>query len=203
MPSYTIYPTGTNDGIAGTYDGMSDFDSARNAASAQEIDTVGAELRVVSFYDGASYGSYVSNLGFDTSSLAGSVASASITLVRPIGNSENTIRAYLNSWANAGSWTTGAALSGATLVGFVTLLGTSIETIPVTNLATITPSANLKMTLCDERHVTGTAPTFSETCRFYSADASGTTNDPYLSITTVTGGAFLYRRPAIRPLLVR
>jgi len=147
-----------------------------------------------------SYSLFESFLSFDTSSIgSGSAVSAAIlalTSQSDVSETDFTIEARLYDWgASVGNadWVAGAGLSALTLLANrPTSSGWVAETAyDLTNVAfpeNVNKAGSTSLLLCSDRLTAGTAPTQSEHVLAYSADQTGTTSDPKLTVTYAAGG---------------
>ncbi len=189
MPSYTIY--GSTDDFT-VYGQDAAYSTARSTAFAA-LSQSSTNLTVGQFLDGTpEYQVYQACLSFDTSGVAGAFSSASLNLYDSGTNGGTVIvEAREHAWASYG---TGAYVAGASLSGKA-LFGTSSSWSGVSALyraitcvlSDISRTSAYKLLLHSQNQRLDVAPTGSEYRVLRSSDQSGTTNDPYLSVETVTG----------------
>lgn len=175
MASYTIYAGADDHSLYGN----SMFGAAvdyYNGSSSSTQHAVGG------LFDGVDNYYYESFEKFDTSSVAGTFQSASFNLVSDGTVGTCTLRLRDRTWSSPSlsNWATSSTISGLTLRGSGGVSGSGAKSI---SLSSIVVSASWTTLLTLQQQEGG--GTGSE-LYFKSADNSGTTNDPYLSITTVT-----------------
>jgi len=169
------------------------------------VEAVGQQYVVGNvFYDGDDhfydwFAVYESFLAFDTSSIPdGDTVSAAVLRVTVSGDSSDTdfdIQARLRDWGTTvtiADWVAGADLSGLTLLGsYATSSGFTVNTgydlSDTAMAANVSKTGSTRMLLCSSRTVGNNAPTGDERVFAYSADYTGTTRDPKLTVTYAAG----------------
>lgn len=145
-------------------------------------------------------------LGFDTSSIpdGDTVSAAVLNLTSQVDNSTTdfTIEARLYDWGatlTTADWVAGASLSGLTSLATKTTAsgftaGTAYDFTDVAFAANVNKTGTTRLLLCSSRTTAGTSPTIdvSEYVSAYSADQTGTTSDPKLTVTYSAGGGTLF-----------
>lgn len=141
-------------------------------------------------------------VGFDTSAIgdtdAISAAVLNVTSFEDNSDTDFTIQARLSDWGTSvttADWVAGGSLSGLTLLatyatssGFTanTAYDLASETAFTSN---VNKTGSTRMLLCSSRTVGNNTPTGSEYVGIKSADTTGTTSDPKLTVTYSAGGA--------------
>lgn len=147
-----------------------------------------------------SYDCYEGFVSFDTSSVLGTVSSATLSLYGGVDGStaaDFTVNARLKSYStlDASDWVAGASLSALTLLatfnttGFSTS-GYNVFTSQAAFLSNINQSGVTGIILSSSRHEAGTAVAANNTdeyVRMHASVASGTTQDPRLVVDASTG----------------
>lgn len=187
MTTYTIY-SGTGDGTITSSNGT--YSTARSG-SGLSADTSDTTL----FVGQTALGSFECKeafVSFDTSGVAGAVTSATLSLFingLELPSTNFTLNARRLDWGTltTADWIAGASLSGQTLLAtYATSTGTSNAYAALTSqaafLTNINQSGTTGIILSSSRHEAGTSSDFNERLGFYSADRSGTTNDPKLVV---------------------
>lgn len=166
------------------------------------------------------YYCFESFCGFDTSAIPDANVVSAVTLSLYMSNDQTTtdftLQVRTKDWSNGGGlttadWVAGASLTSGTLLASMSTAGISVGYITPTSVAAFLTAPGMKtgtvyVMLCSSRHASGNTPTLDtvEFLEMRSADASGTTEDPYLTIThTGTGGRQPITRRPTRTLIVR
>jgi len=203
---------GSADGYDDEYDGWAgDYAVTRSgtgvvleAGASSTIVAVG-QLRVVSFYQ--VFWVYEGFLAFDTSALtSGATVSAAVLRVTSYADYSTTdfdIQARLRDWGTSlttADWVAGADLSGLTLLGsYATSSGftanTGYDLSDTAMGANVNKTGSTRMLLCSSRTVGNNAPTNNEFVHIYSANYTGTTRDPKLTVTYAAGSTEVYDGP--------
>ena len=146
-------------------------------------------------------------LAFDTSALtSGATVSAAVlrvTSYADISTTDFDIQARLRDWGTtveAADWVAGGSLSGLTLLGSYATssgftVGTGYDLSDTAMAANVNKTGSTRMLLCSDHTVGNTAPTGDEWVYIYSADESGTTRDPKLTVTYAAGSTEVYDGP--------
>jgi len=215
----------TSDEAMGSDDGYGqDFDTAWNGTYSAArsgtgysrypiysgVEAVGQEYAVGNvFYDGDDhyydwFAVYESFLAFDTSSIPdGDTVSAAVLRVTSYADYSTTnfdIQARLHDWGTTADWVAGADLSGLTLLGSYATSGgftatTGYDFSDTAMAANVNKTGSTRMLFCSSRTVGNNAPTTTEYVNIYSADESGTTRDPKLTVTYAAGSTEVYDGP--------
>lgn len=192
MTTFTIYAD-TNDHEIDSYSNVS-YATAR-AGSGTKDDAAGSgSYKVGQYYGGGYYGCKQVFLSFDTSSLPASAPNSNkLQLMLAASPSvSKTIDAAENTWSGGtGDFIAGASLSSLTAFGSRAFTSGESATLKDINGPTsFARSAAYKLILYAHDQQTNTTPSAGEEMWFWAADASGTTNDPRLSVwfqnTTIT-----------------
>ena len=210
MSTLVVY-SDTTDGYIYGVDGMDDeFDGYDGSYASARATPTGADAAAVFWAVGqVTYGSffviynvYESFLSFDTSSIGGSgtVSAAVLNLTSYADNSTTdfTIEARLRDWGaslTTADWVT--SLSALTLLAH---RDTSSGWTPATAYdltddafaANVSKTGSTRLLLCSDHTTANTAPTGYESVSSYSADYTGTTRDPKLTVTYAAGGGTLF-----------
>ena len=145
-------------------------------------------------------------LGFDTSSIPDtdtvSAAVFNLTSSGDFSTTDFTIEARLYDWGTGlttADWVAGASLSGLTLLAHRdTASGwtgnTAYDLTDDAFAANVNKTGTTRLLLCSSRTTAGTSPTIDvrEYVNAYSADSTGTTADPKLTVTYAAGGGTLF-----------
>jgi len=143
-------------------------------------------------------------LGFDTSSIPDTdTVSAAVLRVTSFMDASDTdfdIQARLRDWGTTvttADYVPGASLSGLTLLGsYATSSGftgtTGYDFSDTAMAANVNKTGSTRMLLCSSRTTGNNAPTTTEYVNIYSADYTGTTRDPKLTVTYAAGGSTLF-----------
>ncbi len=176
--------------------------STLSVFSASTVATVGQEL------DAGTYFCYESFLSFDTSAIGASATVSAVDLdiylTSDFSTTDFTINARTFDWSSGGL-TTGDYVAGASLSANTLLATCATSGIGATgsyktfaSQAAFLTAPNLKtgtvyIVLASSRLEGNNTPTGTEYIFFSTADASGTTQDPKLTVTyTLAGKAFLF-----------
>ena len=136
---------------------------------------------------------------FDTSSIPdGDTVSAAVLRVTSSGDSSSTdfdIQARLRDWGTSlttADYVPGANLSGLTLLGSYATssgftAGTAYDFADSAMAANVNKTGSTRMLLCSSHTTNNNAPTTTEYVSTYSADYTGTTYDPKLTVTYAAG----------------
>ena len=172
------------------------YSTARSDLAGSGVGTTGY---VGQFYDaGSGYYCYQTPLMFDTSVVgtdAISYAILSLWLATDSSTTDLVVQARaISSYASlAASWVAGASLSGQTLLAHISTSGIgatgAYKTLTDDAMpANINKTGTTYLLLSSDRHAAGNTPTGSEFVIFDSANYTGTTRDPYLTITHAPAG---------------
>lgn len=186
MPSYTIYAD-ANDFIV-VCNGP-DYSDARSGAGGLSTETGVSSHFVGQFADSIFYcQQYFPQ--FDTSAVSGTFVSGSFNLTissRFANNKVFEVREH--AWPTAGNtsaFVAGASLGGKALFGtFSSGTSNGLKT-ATCGLSDVARTTTYRLVIAAEEQRTGTPPGGYEGVAITAAESSGTTDDPYLSITTVT-----------------
>ena len=210
MSTLVVY-SDTTDGNINSSDGTVYFGPQGSYASARTGSALSVNTSSINLIVGQSYywdvnGQYQvweSFAGFDTSSIgSGSVSAATLRLTAYVdwSTTDFTVEARLHDWGTgltSADWVAGASLSGKTLLahyatsgGFVN--GTGYDLVDDAFAANINKTGTTRLLLCSSRTTAGTAPAdqVDEYVNAYSADYSGTTTDPKLTVTYAQGEVY-------------
>jgi len=147
---------------------------------------------------------YEGFLGFDTSSIPDtdtvSAAVLRVTSYADYSTTDFDIQARLRDWGTTvttADWVAGADLSGLTLLGSYATSGgftatTGYDLSDTAMAANVSKTGSTRMLLCSSRTTNNNAPTGAEYVNIYSADETGTTRDPKLTVTYAAGGSTDY-----------
>jgi hypothetical protein len=147
-----------------------------------------------------SYYVYEAFLSFDTSGIDdGDTVSAAVLNVTSHADSSTTdftIQARLRDWGTGlttADFVAGASLSGLTLLAtYATSSGftanTAYDFTDSAMPANVSKTGATRMLLCSSRTVGNNSPTGNELVAIKSADTTGTTSDPKLTVTHAAGG---------------
>lgn len=135
---------------------------------------------------------YETFLGFDTSSVVGTVSSAVLSMyvtAKSTGGADFTMTAAIYDWGatlTTADWVPGASLSGLTKVATVATTGVSDAAYNTfTNVAfpaNVNKSGTTRIVLYSDRTEANTSPGSFEYVEMSTADVSGTTEDPKLVV---------------------
>ena len=182
------------------------YSSARSGAS-EFVFAQPAALQgtIGQIYDGDSgyYGVRESFLSFDTSAIGTDTVSAAVLRVTSNADASDTdfdIQARLRDWGatlTTADWVAGSSLSGLTSLATKTTAsgftaGTAYDFTDVAMPANVNKTGTTRMLLCSSRTTGNNEPTGAESVGIYSADESGTTRDPKLTVTYAAGGSTLF-----------
>lgn len=167
-PTTTVYPSAS-------------ADDGHIETSAQEINT-DSNLLVGGWEDGkGSSGFYRTFIRFSLSGISGTCTSASLNIYRFQNNGVATdVRKLDADWGTL-DWTDYSAASSS--IGSISGIGDDIWLGPSLSESAVEASFGGVLPLRLQQPVVYTVT------QFYSVDAIGTTNDPYLEVTYTTGGA--------------
>jgi len=193
---------GEGGGVNGTYAAArAGTGSPFGAFAATPYATVGQAKIVVNFTE---YQVFESFFAFDTSSIPdGDTVSAAVlnlTSYQNFSTTDFTIEARLHDWGaslTTADWVAGASLSGKTLLAHRdTASGWTVDTAyDLTDdafAANVNKTGTTRLLLCSDHTTANTAPTGLEYVDAYSADQTGTTRDPKLTVTYAAGGGTLF-----------
>lgn len=197
MTTFTIYASANDHYITST---DATYSNARSGAGSKTDDSSGTSLFVGQLYPGGSYSVYQAFLSFDTSSVP-AISPDSIELALYLGAASLTSTKQFNaserSWSGgAGDFVAGASLSGLSGFGsrnFTNGEAAGYKAFPGPSDVARTSAYKLIVYANDQQ--TNTVPTSADRLIFSSADTSGTTQDPKLTITityklTAAAGAY-------------
>lgn len=183
MALYTIY-SGADDHQVQSVSTV--YSTARSGGGTKYNDT-GDLSKVGQWFTSPTYTCEEVFLEFDTSGVPVGVPTTNVTLkftVQTAPTSPSTITVNVGEKTIAGGigdFVAGASLSGITDFGSVSISSTGVKT--VTGLADVARSSGYGLMLWSSRHEAGTTPTADERANIYSSKASGTSNDPYLTMS--------------------
>lgn len=193
MATYTIY-SDTADGYLESFDAT--YATARAGSGSINVDTTSTSI-----YVGQLSGTYYcieSFVSFDTSSVVGVVSSATLSLYGKDDGSATdfTMTAATRDWGatlTTGDFVAGASLSGLTTVAtFATsgfsIAGYNVFTSTGSFLSAINIGGTTRLIVYSSRHSGNNTPTGNEYVGCYSADQTGTTNDPRLVVVAAPAG---------------
>lgn len=134
-------------------------------------------------------------LDFDTSGVAGTVQSVTLSLYgnQDFSTTDFTIEARLHDWGGTletTDWVAGADLSSKTLLAsYATASGWAggyrSFTSEAAFVANINQAGHTRFLVDSSRHVAGNSPTTDEYVNFYTSAQAGTTQDPKLVIVSL------------------
>lgn len=207
MTTYTIY-SATSDGKITS--SSTTYSSARSGTglSANNSSTT---MEVGQQRGGSTRFCYEGFVTFDCSSITGSASSATLNLNADfdVSTTNFTTNARTHSWSGSGlttaDWVAGASLSALTLLASFASASYPGDgnyaafTSDAALLTAVDLHGTLDMLLCSDRHEAGNDPIVNEYIRWASADATGTSLDPYLEVivSSDTPGARLTLGPKI------
>ncbi len=183
----------TTDGHSTSTDAT--YTNARDGLGTISQITGSSEFSIGQFPPGTVYDCREGAVKFDCSTLVATVSSALLNLFNKSGPTTDFVLEARNfDW---GATLTDSDFQNASELGALTLLG-SINTsalttdtydafsdVAMTALVDIKSSATAFI-LCSSLHRTGTAPTTTDLVAFSSANATGTSEDPYLEVIEAT-----------------
>lgn len=186
-------------------------------ATARSGGTLGTNSAIASLYIGqykpGDYQCIEGFISFDTSALTDSdtISNAALGLYGSgnFSTTDFTIEARVQDWGatlTAADWVAGADLSAKTRVATFATSGFSTSayndfTEDGTNFqSNVNKTGTTYLILVSDKLVSGTAPTGDEFVGVYSADTSGTTQDPKLVVTHAAASptSYQWRRPPTR-----
>lgn len=187
MATYTIYSDAADGHVVST---SSLYSLARDGTGSVSAYPSNTYLTIGQNYSGGSYDCRESFLSFDTSGVAGTITSATLNLYSAFDDSTTdfTARARMYDWGasvTSADFVAGGSLSALTEVANWNSTAYSGSYNTFTNVALpahINQSGTTRMLLSSSRQEGNNTPSGREYVTFYSADAAGTTNDPYLYI---------------------
>ena len=186
MTTYVIYGDTSDFGI-GTPTGQT-WAQARSGVNASADSSSSTTFRAA-----ASSGYYVNQgmIGFNTSACdSGTASSVSITLaIYYRFKTTTTVEIAEHDWtaASAASFVAGDDLGSKTLFGSKSISANGSHAF-TSSLTSIPVSSLYKLVVYDQRQRTNTTPTANNDIYWYSADQSGTTQDPKLTFDVTAGG---------------
>ncbi len=195
MPTLIVYSDGgSNDGQISS--GTTDYPSTRSGAGLS-ADTSSTSVTIGQWGNGGTFNCWEAFFSFDTSfvGFASSVSSVTFSLYGASGGDlsfqDFTIEARMHDWGTSlttADWVAGASLSALTSVAtFATSGGFSTSAYnDFTNVAfpaNINKSGSTRIICYSSRHSGNNTPSTYEEVVAYSADQTGTANDPKLLIT--------------------
>ncbi len=185
------------------------YNVARNGTGTIQNDTTGVTSATGQFFS-SSYSCYQQYWSFDTSAIADTDEVTSVVLElyqtgQNLAGGNFTVEAREYDWGaslTTADYRPGNTLSGLTLLASIATsgMGTLNTYYAFTSTAAFLTAANLKtgsvrLLTTSSKQRTGTAPTDREFVQFATANASGTTTDPKLTITHDTpssGGSITF-----------
>lgn len=209
----TIQSGGDFDSYASARAGTGGVLQANTAATDHEVGQYYANSGDPDFIDTNSV--FESFESFDTSSVgSGSTVSSAVLRLTSSADysvTDFTLQARLHDWGaslTTADFVAGASLSGLTLLAHYATSGgftanTAYDLADDAFAANVSKTASTRILLCSSRTVSGTAPSGQESVLYRSADYTGTTNDPRLTVTYTAGadtpsaGQRLYKRLAM------
>ena len=187
------------DGYAGTYAAARAGTGTPGLTASTAATTLSVgQLYFASFFD--QYGVQEGFLGFDTSAIADtdtvSAAVLNVTSYGDFSTTDFTIEARLRDWGGTLETTdfvAGASLSALTLLASKTTASgftadTAYDFTDVAMPANVNKTGSTYLLLCSSRTTGNNAPTGYEYVNVKSADTTGTTSDPKLTVTHAAGG---------------
>lgn len=190
MATYVIYSDATDGQIASS----STVYATAQAGSSLSAGTSAVDCYLGQWKNGSTYTIWEAFLSFDTSVIGGGESVDSVTLrITPddasAGNIGN-IEARAVDWGSSlttADWVAATSLSSlplrATLATGSLSNGTGADFTSESGFVTNTANP-VRLVLCTAQVAAGTTPTTYQGAAFYSADQSGTTSDPKLTIVT-------------------
>ena len=202
MATFVIY--------AASSDGYINSNSATYATARSGGGTISAVTGAPNTYVGQYYGAptyyvYEAFLQFDTSSVSGTVASATLAVYieGDTSTTDFTINARAYDWGaslTTADFVAGASLSGNALRATRATSGLSVgaynDFTSDSSFASNTADP-VRLVLASDRTESNTAPTGAEYVDWYPVATSGTTQDPKLTIVTVDPSTKTYTADAI------
>ena len=197
MSTLVVY-SDTTDGFLFSEDSFgTGYSAARDGTGNVGITTdTGTNLRTgQTRIGGATYDVWEAFIAFDTSSLtAGATVSAAVlNLTAQIDSSTTdfTVEARLRDWGTSvdtGDWVAGGGLSALTLLAHYATSGgfvpdTAYDLVNDTFPANVNKTGSTRLILSSNRTTGNNVPTGSEYVTARSADQTGTTQDPKLTVT--------------------
>ena len=143
---------------------------------------------------------YEAFLGFDTSAIGDtdtiSAAVLNVTSNADVSTTDFDLQARLRDWGTTvttADWVAGASLSGLTLLAHYATSGgftanSAYNFVDDAMPANTSKTGTTRMLLCSSRTVSGTDPSGDEYVAIKSAETTGTTSDPKLTVTYSAGG---------------
>lgn len=206
MTVTTVF-SGATDGWIDSSDGNSDTYSTARAGGTFTVDTAATTFRAGQSHTAGKvphYNCYEGFLQFDTSAISDSDVVSIITLdlwlTTDGSTTDFTLEARERDWGaslTSGDYVAGASLSGLTLMASIASsgIGATGAYKTLTSQTAFLTATNLKtgtvfLLMDSDRQVSNTAPgstTIDESLTFSSADNTGTTQDPKLTITSAPG----------------
>lgn len=200
----TVYSSTADGDILST---STTYSTARSGTG-YSVDTAGSSAQIGQLLDGADYYCYEAFFDFDTSSIpdTDNVSAVALALDGNFDNSTTdfTMQARTKDWGaslTSADWVAGASLGGLTLLAtFATsgfsAFGYNTFTENGTNFqSAINKTGTTRIVVASDRLESNTAPTNAERVSVATADSTGTTQDPKLTIThaasTVTANGAL------------
>lgn len=196
MATLTVYAK-TSDGYLDSY--STDYSTARAGTGTLYVDTTNNALVCGQTLLGDTYHVYEAFLQYDTSALpdASVISSVKEELYLSLDQSYTAdyteeVRAY--DWGDtltADDWVAGANLGNYTLLSSKTVSPSAgYNEFPTSAdfVAAINKTGDTRLFHSSNRHRIGNAPIGGENVNWYSADQSGTTQDPKLTIEYYIGG---------------
>lgn len=189
MPSYTIYAN-TGDGYISSTSGAYATAATGGSLSANSAASTAVIGQTLSTF----YTCYEGFFDFNTSSVVGVVTSATFNLhgSSDASTTDFTMRCRLYNWGGTlttADWIAYSALGGNTLLATFATSGFSTSgynafTENGTNLRDNISASTTSVVVSSSRQESLTTPTGDELVQVFTANQSGTSQDPYLAITT-------------------
>lgn len=188
--TYTLYAAASDNIV---YTSSTTYANVTGGVSAKTLDTVTSATEYCGqYFASPNYGNYEYFGAFDTSGVAGTITSVTLSLWG-LGSAllQNfTLEARAYDWGAAvdtGDYRTSAQLGSCTLLATRSTSGYTngaynVFTSTADFLTAINQSGITRIVVASDRFRTATTPTGSEYVWFASADTSGTANDPKLVI---------------------
>jgi len=198
----TSFYSGAGDGYCTKAGNVTDWATQRNAATATTADYTGSELVLESIFNNPYYVISRSFLPFNTASLGSlvTITAASIFLYKNwvdgtdsngtkvvAGTQANTDSVVVDDYNNIGTTSFSAVASASINTGSYTEFALSAG-----GIANISKTDWSKFALRDYRDFDNSAPTVINRMRFEPSEETGTSKDPYLSITYTKPGGGLF-----------
>lgn len=205
MPTTTVYSSTTDGQILSS---NATYSNAREGTGTISANTTGANQNVGQRLFAGTYTCWELFFNFDLigAGIPASTVATSASLTFDINNdlstTDFTLEARTKDWGaslTTADWVAGSAQSGQQLLASISTSGIA-NPFTMTNYVSGTDrlldavnnalagDGILRIMLCSDRHGSGTTPSGNEYLILYTADQTGTTNDPRISVTYTTPG---------------